>query len=136
VKFSCPQVNIRSTRARGGSCILNDILEKLSPDLQEGEARPNTPTKYPIPIDNCRATHVTAIQEIACNELEWHIASLLKTLSKACFAQQVVSKKKFIVKIIQDNKSTVAPTYTSMMVHYKRDKEEHMWFFFYNNDIE
>jgi hypothetical protein len=33
VKFSRPRVNRRSTRARGGNCSLNDVLEELSPDL-------------------------------------------------------------------------------------------------------
>jgi hypothetical protein len=28
------------------------------------------------------------------------------------------------------------PTYTGIMVHYKKDNEERMQFFFYNDDIE
>jgi hypothetical protein len=51
LNFSCPQVSTRSTGVGGVSCSLNDIPEKLSPDLHE----------HPIPIDNCRATHMTAI---------------------------------------------------------------------------
>jgi hypothetical protein len=57
-------------------------------------------------------------------------------LSKACFAQQIVSKKKCTTKIVQDNKSTATPIYTGMMVHYKNNKAERMQIFFYNNDIK
>jgi hypothetical protein len=60
INFSRPQVNTRSTSARGTSCSLNDLLEEFSPDLHE----------HPIPIDNCRTTHVTTIQEIAYKETE------------------------------------------------------------------
>jgi hypothetical protein len=75
---------------------------------------------------------VTAIQETVCKETEWHIARLSKTLSKACFAEQVVTKKKCTTKIVQDNKST---TYISIMVNWKKDKDECIQFFFYNDDI-
>jgi hypothetical protein len=40
------------------------------------------------------------------------------------------------VRILQDNKNTATPTYTGIMVHVKRDKEERMQFFFCNNNIE
>jgi hypothetical protein len=105
---------------------LNDILEELSLDLHE----------HPTPIDNCRATHVTTIQEIAYKEMEWHIARLPKTSTKAYFTQQAIMKKKYTTKIIQSNRDMVAPTYIGMMVSYKKDKEERMQFFFCNNDIE
>jgi hypothetical protein len=36
----------------------------------------------------------------------------------ACFAQQAVTKKKCIAKVVQDNKSTTAPTYTGMMINF------------------
>jgi hypothetical protein len=45
-------------------------------------------------------------------------------------------KKKCTTKIVQGNRSTAAPTYTGMMVHYKKDKEDHMQFYFCNNDIK
>jgi hypothetical protein len=79
---------------------------------------------------------VTAIQEISCKETEWHIARLPKTSAKACFAQQAITKEKCIAKIIQDNKSIAAPTYTGIVVHYKKKQEEVMQFFFCNDDIE
>jgi hypothetical protein len=69
VNFSHPQVRTRSIGAGGTSRSLNDILEEPSPDLHE----------HPIPIYNSRVTHVTAIQETACKEIEWHIARLPKT---------------------------------------------------------
>jgi hypothetical protein len=58
INFSCPRVNTRPTRAGGVNYSLNDILEELSPDLHE----------HSTLIDNCRVTHVTAIQETACKE--------------------------------------------------------------------
>jgi hypothetical protein len=73
---------------------------------------------------------------IACNELEWHIARLSKTSSNACFAQQAITKKKCTSKTVQGNRSTVVLTYTGMMVHYKKYKEERMQFYFYNDDKE
>jgi hypothetical protein len=59
-----------------------------------------------------------------------------KISSKAYFAQQAFTKKKCTAKIVQDNRSTAAPTYIGMMFYYKKDKEECMQFFFYNDDIE
>jgi hypothetical protein len=95
------------------------MLEELSYDLQEGQTVPDTPTKLVTPIDIYRAPHVTAIQETACDESQWHIARLPKISLKACFTQQHMTKKKCTIKIVKDNKSTVIPTYISKMVHYK-----------------
>jgi hypothetical protein len=78
---------------------------------------------------------VIAIHETACKETEWHIARLPKTSAKACFAQQAITKKKCEIKIVQDNKPTAAPTYTSVMLHAHKKKLEVMEFF-YNDDIE
>jgi hypothetical protein len=102
--------------AKEAGCSLNIIPEELSLDLHGGQTTtPDTPTKLVTPIDISRVPHVTVIQETRCNEYQWHIARLPKTLAKACFAQQAVTKKKCIAKIVQDNKSTAAPTYTCMM---------------------
>jgi hypothetical protein len=68
---------------------------------------------------------VTAIQETTYKEVEWHIARLSKTSAKACFAQQAITKKKE-TKIIQGNITTAVSTYTRLMVHYKKKKEEVM----------
>jgi hypothetical protein len=55
VNFSCPQVSTKSTRVEGATWSLKDIPKELFPDLHE----------HLTPIDNYRATHVTAIQETA-----------------------------------------------------------------------
>jgi hypothetical protein len=136
VNISCLQVCTRSTKAGGGNCSLNNIPEELSLDLQEDETRPDVPIELATPIDMCKMPHVLAIQETACNDLQWYIARLPKTSLKACFAQQVVTKKKCIAKIVQDNKSTAFPTCTGMMVYNKKNKAERIQFHFCSNDIE
>ena len=80
--------------------------------------------------------HVTAVQESACDESKWHIARLPKTSAKACFAIQAMTKKKCVARIVQDGKSTAAPTYTGMMTNYRKNKQELLQFFFCNDDIE
>jgi hypothetical protein len=51
VNTSYLRVRTRSTATEGASCSLNDILEDPSIDLHQ----------HPVPIDNNKATHVTAI---------------------------------------------------------------------------
>jgi hypothetical protein len=92
---------------------LNDTPKEPSPNLQE----------HPIPLVNKMTTHVTTIQETACKETEWHIARLSKTSAKACFVQQAITKKKCDLKIVQDNRAMAAPTYTGVMIHYKKKKK-------------
>jgi hypothetical protein len=79
---------------------------------------------------------MTAIHETTCKETEWHITRLPKTSTKACFAQQAITKKKCEAKIVQGNRPTAIPTYTGVMLHVYKKKEEVMEFFFCNNDIE
>jgi hypothetical protein len=79
---------------------------------------------------------VTVIHETACKETEWHIARLPKTSAKAYFAQQAITKKKCKAKIVQDNKSKIAFTYTGVMLHAHKKKPEVMEFFFCNDNIE
>jgi hypothetical protein len=126
VNFSRPRVRTRSTAAAGASCSLSDIPKEPSTDLQE----------HPIPNVNNRTTHVTAIHEIACKESEWHIARLPKTSTKACFAQQAITKKNCKAKIVQGNTATAAPTYTEVMEHHQKETDKVMEFFFCNDDIE
>jgi hypothetical protein len=126
VNFSRPRVKTRSTAAAGASCNLSDIPEEPSADLQE----------HPIPNVNNRTTHVTAIHETACKESEWHIARLPKTSTKACFAQQAITKKNCKVKIVQGNMAIAAPTYTGVMEHHQKKTDKVMEFFFCNDDIE
>jgi hypothetical protein len=126
VNFSHPRVRTRSTTAVGASCSLSDIPEEPSTDLQE----------HPIPNVNSRMTHVTAIHKTACQETEWHISRLPKTLAKACFAQQAITKKNCKAKIVQGNTATAAPTYIGVMKHYQKKTDKVMEFFFCNDDIE
>jgi hypothetical protein len=99
VNFFHPRVRTRSARAHQTNCSLTDMAEELSYNLQEDDAS----NKQGYLVKLCKPLHVTAIQETACDELQWHIARVPKTSSKACFAQQVVSKKKCTLKIVQDN---------------------------------
>jgi hypothetical protein len=124
--LSCPRIAIKSARANQGSCSLGNVAKELSSNLQEDHAPNNLGTI----VEVCRPLKVTTIEETACDELQWHIARLPKTSSKACFVQQAVFKKKNIAKIFQDNKSIAAPTYTW------KNKAEYIQFYFCNNDIE
>lgn len=87
VNISYLQVCTRSTKTRGGSCSLNNIPQELSLDLQEDETRPDVPIELAISIDMCKMPHILAIQETACDDLQYYIAKLPKTSLKACFAQ-------------------------------------------------
>jgi hypothetical protein len=126
VNFSRPRVKTRSIAAASASCSLSDIPKEPSTDLQE----------HPIPNVNSRTTHVTAIHETACKESEWHIARQPKTLAKAYFAQQAITKKNCKAKIVQGNTATAAPTYTGIMEHHQKKMDKVMEFFFCNDDIE
>jgi hypothetical protein len=79
---------------------------------------------------------MTTVHETTCKETEWYIARLPKTSTKACFAQQAITKKKCKAKIVQGNKPTAAPTYTSVMRNPHKKRPEVMEFFFCNDDIE
>ena len=79
---------------------------------------------------------MSAVHETSCKKTEWHIARLPKTSGKACFAQQAITKKKCEAKIVQGNKSTVAPTYTGIIQNVHKKRPETMEFFFCNDDIE
>jgi hypothetical protein len=96
VNFSHPRIATRSSRANHSSCSLPDVVEEVSPELQEDQA----PNSLGTAGDIERPGHVTAVHEIACKEMEWHIARLPKTSAKACFAQQAITKKKCEAKIV------------------------------------
>ena len=115
---------------------LHQILEEISPplnaDVLNGE--PNGDNVGQTSTMNY--THVSRVQEAICNEMLWHIARLPKTSGKACFALQAITKKKYTTQIVQNNIPTEAPTYTGMMVNYRKNRNERMQFFFCNDDIE
>jgi hypothetical protein len=132
VNFSRPRIATRSSRANHGSCSLPDVVEEVSPELQLDQAPSNLATAGDIG----RPGHVTVVHETAYKEMEWHIARLPKTLAKACFAQQAITKKKCEAKIVQGNKPTAAPIYTGVMQNAHKKRPEVMEFFFCNDDIE
>ena len=100
VNFSHPRVRTRSlvastsTPARGA--IEDGISFHASMDdmetvpSKEHEGRPQ----------NHHPMHVTGTQETDCDEREWHISRLPKSSTKACFAQQAVTKKKCTTRIV------------------------------------
>jgi hypothetical protein len=132
VNFSRPRIATRLSRANHASCSLPNVVEEVSPELQEDQAPNNLGTAGDVE----RPGHVTAVYETACKEMEWHIARLPKTSAKACFAQQAITKKKCEAKIVQGSKPTAAPTYTGVMQNTYKKRPEVMEFFFCNNDIE
>jgi hypothetical protein len=132
VNFSRPRIATRSSRANHASCSLPDVVEEVSPELQEDQAPNNLGTAG----DVGRPGHVTAVHKTACKKTEWHIARLPKTSAKACFAQQAITKKKCKAKIVQGNKPTATPTYTGVMQNAHKKRPEVMEFFFCNDDIE
>jgi hypothetical protein len=132
VNFSRPRIATRSSRTNHASSSLLDVVEELSPELQENQAPNNLGTI----VDIRRPGHVTAIHEIACTKMEWHIARLPKTLAKACFAQKAITKKKCKAKIVQGNKPMIAPRYIGVIQNAHKKRPEVKEFFFCNNDIE
>jgi hypothetical protein len=112
VNFSHLWISTKSAKANHAKYNLANVVEELSPNLQENQALNNLGTT----ADIGRPPHVIAIEETTCMKMEWHIARLPKTSSN-CFAQQAVTKKKCTSKIVQDNRSTAAPTYTVVMVN-------------------
>jgi hypothetical protein len=96
VNFSHPRIATRLSRTKHASCNLPDVVEELSPELQEDQALNN----LGIAGNVGRPGHVTAIHETAYKETEWHIARLPKTSAKACFAQQAITKKKCEARIV------------------------------------
>jgi hypothetical protein len=132
INFSHPRMVTRSNKANHASCSVLDVVEELSPELKDDQAPNNLGTA----ADVGRPAHVTAIHETACKEMEWYFARLPKTSAKACFAQHAITKKKCEARIVQDNKSMPAPTYTGVMLHAHRKKPEVMEFFFCNDDIK
>jgi hypothetical protein len=122
VNFSRPRIATRSSRANHASCSLPDVVEEVSPELQEDQA----PNDLGTTGDVERPGHVTAVHKTAYKETEWHIARLPKTSAKACFAQQAITKKKCEAKIVQGSKPTAAyprqQTHGSPHIHWRYAK--------------
>jgi hypothetical protein len=72
VNFSRPRIATRSSRANHATCSLPDVVEEVSPEVQEDQAPDNLGTMGDVE----RPGHVTAVHETACKETEWQIARL------------------------------------------------------------
>ena len=136
VNFSRPRVRIRSSMAPTTStapiAIEDDMSFRAHADVME--TMPSEESQE-LP-QNSHPMHVTGIQETDCDDQAWHISRLPKSSAKACFAQQAVTKKKCTARIVRNNVATAAPTYTGLMVNYKKNHNDVMQFFFCNDDIE
>ena len=136
VNFSCPHVRTRSSVASSSTLAGGAIEDGISfpTGMDDMETMPSE--EHQDRPRNHHPMHVTRTQETDCNEREWHISRLPKSSTKACFAQQVVTKKKCTAGIVRNNVATATPTYTGLMVNYKKNRNDVMQFFFCNDDIE
>ena len=125
ISFSRSHPLKRVTRARAAT--LSTIAEEVEPCTEQIQALP------PIGTDIRR---ITAVQESTGNEKTWHIARVLKTSAKACWAQMEVTKKKCTAHIVLHGKNTMAPTYSGAWRNMRLNREEQMQFFFCFDDIE
>jgi hypothetical protein len=66
----------------------------------------------------------------------WHIARIPHTSGKSCKANHAGTKKMCTARIITNNKSVIAPTYTGMCHHYKLQSIKRTDFVFCPDDIE
>ena len=130
VNFSRPRVGTRATPTPTPVISLDRISEEPWPVMHE-----DSPDLLESPKATEVASQVRTVQEIVCDESQWHIACLPKTSAKACFALQAITRKKCVAKIMQGNRGTAAPTYTGSMDNYKKNRIERMQFFFCNDDI-
>ena len=136
VNFSRPRVRTRSSVASTSTPAAAAIEEGIPfrPGMDDMETLPSE--EHEERPQNHHPMHVTGIYETDCDEREWHMSRLPKSSAKACFAQQAITKKKCIARIVRNNVPIAAPTYTGLMVNYKKNRNDVMQFFFCNDDIE
>ena len=136
VNFSRPCVHTRSAVASTSTPARGAIEDNISfpTGMDDMETMPSE--EHQDRPRNHHPMHVTGTQETDYNEREWHISRLPKSSAKACFAQQAVTKKKCTARIVRNNVATAAPTYTGLMVNYKKNRNDVMQFFFCNDDIK
>jgi hypothetical protein len=79
---------------------------------------------------------VTAVQETKVDVFLWHIARIPYTSRKSCWTNHASTKKKCNARIVTNNKSIPAPTYTGMWHHYKLQSMKRTNFVFCPDDIE
>ena len=136
VNFSHPRVRTRSSVASTSTPAGGAIEDGISfcASMDDMETMPSE--EHEDRSQNHHPVQVIGTQETDCDEREWHISRLPKSSAKACFAQQAVTKKKCTARIVQNNVAITTPTYTSLMVNYKKNRNDVMQFFFCNDDIE
>jgi hypothetical protein len=137
ISISCARVQTRSSIKNSQTA--SPTVDSESPETFATPIAPqqsNCKTRVSDVTPLAPLQHVTTVQESVCDESNWHIARLPKTSTKACFAIQAMTNKKCMARIVQDMKSTVAPTYTGMMTNYRKNKQKLLQFFFCNDNIE
>ena len=108
VKLSRPRPGKRVTQSQ--PVTLPTIIEESSPCVQ----------KVQVPSPAGLGFHrVTAVQETKVDVFLWHIARILYTSGKSCWAIHAGTKKKCTLRIVTNYKSVSASTYTGMWHHYK-----------------
>ena len=136
VNFSRPRVRTRSSVAGTTTVALAAIDEDISFRADVDVMETMTSEEHPERPQNHHPMYLIGIQETDYDKREWHISRLPKSSAKACFAQQAMTKKKCTARIVRNNVATAAPTYTGLMVNYKKNRNDVMQFFFCNDDIE
>jgi hypothetical protein len=79
---------------------------------------------------------VTAVQETKVDVSLWYIVRIPHTSGKFCWANYEGTKKKCTARIVTNNKSVLAPTYTGMWHHYKLQSMKRTDFVFCPDDIK
>ena len=125
VNFSRPPPGKRITRSQPK--ILPTIIEESSSSVQE--------VQVPSPA-GLGFHRVTAVQETKVDVSLWYIARIPYTSGKFCWANYAGTKKKCTARIVTNNKSVPAPTYTGMWHHYKFQSIKRTDYVFYPDDIE
>jgi hypothetical protein len=136
ISISRPRVQTRSARLNDSPPPVTtpDSLTTPNSPTTSDEEQPQLPTHDAL--QRVDRHHFTAIEETLCNYAQWHIARLPKISAKACFVLQAITKKKCVARIVQDGKSTAAPTYSGLMDNYRKKRLDPQDFFFCNDDIE
>ena len=121
ISISRPCVQSRSARLKNSLPI---VITPHFPTTKDGKQLQLSTYNAPQQVDQY---HVTAIKKIA---------HMPKTSTKASFALQAITKKKCIAWIVQDGKSTAAPTYSDLIKNYPNQKVNPIGFSFCSNNIQ
>ena len=127
VNFFHPQTMTKSSRAKHASCSLSNILEELSPKLQEDQALNNLGTASDIG----RPGHVTAIHETTCGTSQ----GCPRLQQKLALPSKQLPRRSARLGLFKATPTTT-PTYIGIMQHAHKKKPEVMEFFFFYDYIE